>query len=377
MPNGLKEERLQALSHNFSGGINLYTEPHSLPETDSISIVNYILQGGALYKQRKEQWLVDGGVSTALKGLFYNRFTPSGIYFVSNNGSADKLYKTNPAGVLGTVITASNTNYAFTIFKSSLFLCAGDNLYEYNGSNLINVTTTHSAPKSYSLTVFKNRLFASGIGANAARLYFSALNAPHDWTTPDDAGYIDIDDTRDAITNVISFYDVLVVFKSNSIYLLQGSEPADFVIIPVHKEVGCISNLGAVITEKEIFFLSPQGGIYPLSATQGYGNFIAGDDIAMKLNIQVTPDNASYMFYSQGEVRLYFMLNNSSYRGIYIYDFIAKAWTRFISYDTINLPCVINGLTGSLTNLYFGRQTASESSGNIQIYTLPLRNFLT
>lgn len=53
-------------------------------------------------------------------------------------------------------------------------------------------------------------------------LYFSALQDPTDWTTPQDSGYIRVTNAKGKITGMTSFDDKLVIFSQNNMHLLYG-----------------------------------------------------------------------------------------------------------------------------------------------------------
>jgi hypothetical protein len=74
-----------------------------------------------------------------------------------------------------------------------------------------------------SMAVYKGRVWV----AKDATIYYSALGTYNDFTTSDDAGYINEFHTDTAsITALKPYKDYLAVYKADSVYLLSGTSPA-------------------------------------------------------------------------------------------------------------------------------------------------------
>ena len=137
-------------------------------------------------------------------------------------------------------------------------------------------TDTLSFPSGYPsdvvgaefVEIYKQHVFVS----KGSKLSFSAPYDETDFTAASGAGTIDVGQT---ITGLKVFRDQLFIFSRNTIQRLVGNSVADFQLVPVTKDIGCIS--GATIQEVggDIMFLAPDG-LRLLSATDRIGDFNIG-----------------------------------------------------------------------------------------------------
>lgn len=105
------------------------------------------------------------------------------------------------------------------------------------------------SPINHYQIYYDNRVFAAGLSTNPSRLHYTAINEADDWTN---GGTLEIG-TGDGqeITGLAASkyagtdtYDKLVVFKDNSIYLVDTSDanPTNWRSVKISSEVGCVSN---------------------------------------------------------------------------------------------------------------------------------------
>lgn len=122
------------------------------------------------------------------------------------------------------------------------------------------------------------RYVAEGQGAGSRRVWFSELNAPLNFQAPDDTSplnYFDVggDDVGPDISSYIgelrgfaALEDVLVIFLSQSIWVLTGSGPDSFNLRRTQSQVGCISIETVVQVDRGLMFVGalPNGepGVY-------------------------------------------------------------------------------------------------------------------
>lgn len=98
-----------------------------------------------------------------------------------------------------------------------------------------------------NMVYHKSRMFIS-VGD---MLYFSALQNPLDWTTPQDSGYIKVTNAKGTITGIVSFDDKMVIFSQSNMHLLYGdSVGADsntnFQIVDLDNNIGSYGSQLAV-----------------------------------------------------------------------------------------------------------------------------------
>ena len=104
------------------------------------------------------------------------------------------------------------------------------------------------------VTVYKGRIWA----AKDSSLYYSALGTYNDFTTSEDAGYInDFHTNTDKITVLKQYKDYLAIYKEKAVYLLTGDNPSNFAII-LFADKGAYSINGVINVNNKQYFLSHQ-----------------------------------------------------------------------------------------------------------------------
>lgn len=109
------------------------------------------------------------------------------------------------------------------------------------------------------IATYKGRVWL----ACGSSLYFSALGSYSDFSTENDAGYIkDFYTDTDDIIAIKPYKDYLAIYKKHRTYLLSGTSPDNFAIIPF-ADKGAETHNGIVnVANKEFFFSN--SGIYTL-----------------------------------------------------------------------------------------------------------------
>lgn len=134
-------------------------------------------------------------------------------------------------------------------------------------------TDTLSFPAGYPsdvegaehVAVYKNHIFV----AKGSNLAFSAPYDETDFTSTLGGGVINVGHT---ITGLIVFRDQLIVFSRNKIKRLVGSSVADFQLLPIADDIGCVATDTIQEVGGDIIFLGPDG-LRLLSATERIGDF--------------------------------------------------------------------------------------------------------
>jgi len=130
-----------------------------------------------------------------------------------------------------------------------------------------------TAPVFKKTVVYKGRGF--GITGGDSTLYYSVLNNFWYWpqgqidtsVTADDFRELIDPDDGDFITNIVPYYDLLLIFKRNSVYVWGGYDQTDFFVRKIEyvDRVGCISSRGAVVADNWCYFID-RNGIYRTNA---------------------------------------------------------------------------------------------------------------
>jgi hypothetical protein len=107
------------------------------------------------------------------------------------------------------------------------------------------------------------------------RVYYSALNNPEDWTTADNAGYIDLPNTGSAVTALIPAGDLLYIFTEREAYAITGQTNFDFNVTTLSQTIGCAFPKGwgvfdtyALVAANDGFYIWNGGSCSKVSAVR-------------------------------------------------------------------------------------------------------------
>jgi hypothetical protein len=203
---------------------------------------------------------------------------PSKVIAVRQNTSGNSEYYINNVGVWASLGAASGLGGK--VFAADFNFDGTDKILFVDGVNSPAVfkddTDTLNFPSGYPsdvvgaefVEVYKQHVFLS----KGSVVSFSA---PYDETNFDvaaGAGNIDVGQT---VTGLKVFRDQLFIFSRNSIQRLVGNSVADFQLVPVTKDIGCISGDSIQEVGGDVMFLSVDG-LRLLSATDRIGDFGLG-----------------------------------------------------------------------------------------------------
>lgn len=101
----------------------------------------------------------------------------------------------------------------------------------------------------------KGRLFL----ADNTNVYYSKLDQaesfdPDSYETPNPSD-------GQALTGIASIFDLLIMFKTNSIYVLVGDDPDTWAIRPIDNTIGCCTFRSIISTEGRLYWYSEQGPV--------------------------------------------------------------------------------------------------------------------
>ncbi len=328
--------------YDLSGGINfaltkteLGIDTKKMYWSDSKNVEIYKNRG--IVKQAGNSLLCsvpDNDAITGLHEMFYRDdvklviTTISGKVYVYNpqNGAMTKLNKTlkgkKPrfASFLNGVLVITESDGLFYIKNDSSF-----SVVECNLKNASGITVTGDV-----LTVYKSRVWV----ASQSTIYYSALGSYTDFTTQNDAGYISDFHTDTAeITALKSYKDYLAIYKKNMVYLLTGTSPDDFAIVPFADRgtvaPGCVVNV-----DNKQYFLS--SGIYALEQVGELNQIQLGSEISLKIkpefdNLNTSKLSEAVCVHYENKNQMWFFLPyiaEDYYKTIWINDYVNKAWYK-------------------------------------------------
>jgi len=194
---------------------------------------------------------------------------------------------------------------------------------------------------------FKNRLLLWGDPEFPNRLRFSATTFP-DCFVGTDSGYTDAFGDMSKILFACKFYNELIVFKENSIYLLEGYSPGTFGILKITDTIGlaspktvCLVETGYAAMSKEdlmtIVLWQATDGIYVFDgrkpkkvslAVDNYFNPESGDCIA------ATDITSLQAFTDQANNEYHLLLPTVELVYNYVLDEWYPPWARSVALTT-------------------------------------------
>lgn len=113
---------------------------------------------------------------------------------------------------------------------------------------VVAATFPESLPAYDGVVEFKGRAFVWGDPLYPNRLRYSANGFPTCFSGSD-SGYTDSSGDNSKILRVVRFYNELVIFKRNSVWMLEGYTPATFGLTRITDEIGAISGKAVCVTE--------------------------------------------------------------------------------------------------------------------------------
>jgi len=126
----------------------------------------------------------------------------------------------------------------------------------FNSSLTATDVSTASVVGSKFVASFKNHMFYAGKSTTKQEVIFSVAFDEDNFTSGDGSGSFKVDDT---VVGLKVFRDDLFVFCETRIFKLSGTSSANFAVVPVTRNIGCIN--GDTIQEfaGDLIFLGPDG----------------------------------------------------------------------------------------------------------------------
>ena len=213
----------------------------------------------------------DGVIATAGTGIFFSNDgqTWLNIGRDSVSGSGD-----NYTAFTGrsTLTRTSQGQCQFTLFDGATFdygqviISDGANkpyIFRMEGSGSLSGRTffaeeiTVSSTKSVKyVTTHDKHLIAAGVEDNLNTIYYSGTLDPTDFTSTGSGNIV----LEDQIEGIKGFRNELFIFCTNSIFkLININDSSNIAIVPVTKNVGCLSGYSIQEIGGDLIFLAPDG----------------------------------------------------------------------------------------------------------------------
>lgn len=367
--------------YNLAGGINqaaskteLGLDTKKLYWADSKNIE--ILQNSGIVRQKGNALLLQLATEEEIIGLHqlkdgttYNLLiaTSAGKVFVYGaksqiltqlNKSIDGSARVNFTDFLDGVICSSK--------KDALFYINNDEGYTIEDCNLLD--SNDVAIKTDIVCIYRGRVWVG----HDSTLYYSALGKYNDFTTANDAGYINnfYTDTND-ITALKPYKDYLAIYKQNSVYLLSGSSPDNFKISPF-ADKGTPSFSGVITVNNKQYFINQ--GVFSLEQAGLLSQIQLGAEITLTIkpefeNFDKTRFDEIIILHYESKNQIWFFIpykNDQYFHTIWIYSYINEAWFKRILPQDITTACVFDEyiLTADINGKVYREDFGNTFNGN-------------
>lgn len=223
------------------------------------------------YSKWDDAAVTGSGLIRGVHEFGQNAFAARGTHLYRSAGSGWTQLTDNATYSSGgiTLSGSGRVRFAEHHFGSTSTLIITDGTakpYKWDGSTFAQITTAPTDVLGADFVVtHKNHLFF----ASDTTVTFTAPFSDTDFTAASGAGTIEFDN---AITDMISFRQQLIIFTEQSIHLLIGSTIADFTLEPITKDIGAVAPGTAQEIGGDVIFLGPDG-LRLLSATERNNDF--------------------------------------------------------------------------------------------------------
>lgn len=138
----------------------------------------------------------------------------------------------------------------------------------YNGTTYTQITHSNAPSNPKYVTTFKSHMFMAGASASPNSVYFSAPLDETDFSIANGAGEINVGFD---IIQIKPFRDELYIFGTNNIKKIVGNSVADFQLLQVTNDLGCIASDSVVELGGDLLFIGPDG-LRPVAGTDRIGD---------------------------------------------------------------------------------------------------------
>lgn len=351
---------MEVAYYNLSGGINqaltkteLGMDTKKIYWTDAENVE--IHQNRGIVKQKGNSLFLD--IEEEITGIYEMSSydiskmlitTESGkIYVYDENKLSTTLVNKTLTGkkpeflnFLNGILIMTESDGLFYIKNNSSYEVVDCGLKDLNG----NVLTAGT------MAVYKGRIWI----AKDATIYYSALGTYNDFTTSNDAGYINEFHTdTGSITALKQYKDYLAIYKKDSVYLLTGISPDDFAI-NLFANKGAVTDGAIVNVENKQYFLS--NGIFALEQVGELNQIQLGSEISQKIKVEFSSfgdlKNTLCLHYESKSQMWYFFpyADDNYYHTVWINDYINKAWYKRVIPQDIVTACIYKGCVYTADN---------------------------
>jgi hypothetical protein len=265
--NNLKTRKKQILQ-GFGSGINTFNDPMFIKDTELTDNLNMCSDNYPALSVRPDRKLLSAPSSSSL------------FYGIGRRSSTDSTSLTQIHVKAGNEWKYCNeTTDVWTVISSTLITTAQATFVEFNTQTAKYTILAHSpgstqyncywdgtafstfastaSPRSNLMTAHKYRLY--GVDYDGRTLRYSAQGDITDWTTEEDAGWIDLTDMVGKPTAILTFSNHVVIFSDQSMYELYGNYVDNFELVNISLKQGCVSKNAWAECEGKLYWMDYTG----------------------------------------------------------------------------------------------------------------------
>ncbi len=204
---------------------------------------------GIFFSNDGQNWLNIGRASVASSGDDHTAFTGRSTLTRTGQGQCQFTLFDGATFDYGQVIIADGAN------KPYLFRMEGTGALASRTFFAEEITVTGTKHAKY-VTTHDKHLIVAGVEDNLNTIYYSGTLDPTDFTSTGSGNIV----LEDQIEGVKGFRNELFIFCTNSIFkLININDSSNISIVPVTKNVGCLSGYSIQEIGGDLIFLAPDG----------------------------------------------------------------------------------------------------------------------
>ena len=271
---------------DFTGGLNLRADQFLLAKNESPDMLNVEIdpRGGVFSRGAMQRLNTTAVAGTWAPDKLHAFYGSTSTVMLANS---TKVYRST-GGNFSTLAYSSGNDIATTNAHGASFANWGSDLYistgrtgtagyKWDSSSTYATALTASGPtwqayvspvagympKAEHNIVHANKMFVANTRENGVdypdRVRWSHEGLPEDWL---EADYIDVKGGGSGVNGLAVVQGQLVIFKTNAIYLLIGTETSNFSVVELTNTLGCSSRNSIATAEQGVFFYSTPEGLF-------------------------------------------------------------------------------------------------------------------
>lgn len=199
----------------------------------------------------------------------------------------------------GTLFSAATGRVYAADFMDWAVFADGTECKKYDGTSIKSVGTSGKPTNAKFLANHAWHLFTASDADKYLR--YSAVESIDDWSAPGDAGQELVETTREAYAGGLTAFDGnILYFKQNAMFELYGTDPVNFSLLCMSRDIGCISQASLVEVRGHLYFMGPDGvyryggGVIPRSISYPIQKYIDNLDSTRAEAIAAGSDGERY-----------------------------------------------------------------------------------